>query len=217
MVEKMKKIVLLLLCFMLLLTGCSSQSDTKDTIGNADGGKGSVSGEETSSPSDADADNSSQSPSDEGSSSPSDAGEESSSELKEIMDKMQEAAKNLPSMLHVDSKTESAEAYFASLSTVDYGIVADFIYDSTTDTSNPAPEIAIIKVKDKGDIDAVIASLREHLEGRRLMFENYAAQIDEKQMPMIESAEVFSENDFVVLIVAENAKEVKEAFYEAIK
>lgn len=197
MVEKMKKIILLLLCFMLLLTGCSSQNDTKDTMGNADGGKGSVSGEETSSP--------------------SDAGEESSSELKKIMDKMQEAAKNLPSMLHVDSKTESAEAYFASLSTVDYGIVADFIYDSTTDTSNPAPEIAIIKVKDKGDIDAVTASLREHLEGRRLMFENYAAQIDEKQMPMIESAEVFSENDFVVLIVAENAKEVKEAFYEAIK
>lgn len=197
MVEKMKKIILLLLCFMLLLTGCSSQNDTKDTMGNADGGKGSVSGEETSSPSDAE--------------------EESSSELKKIMDKMQEAAKNLPSMLHVDSKTESAEAYFASLSTVDYGIVADFIYDSTTDTSNPAPEIAIIKVKDKGDIDAVTASLREHLEGRRLMFENYAAQIDEKQMPMIESAEVFSENDFVVLIVAENAKEVKEAFYEAIK
>lgn len=206
----MKKTILLLLCFMLLLTGCSGQSNTKETMGNAEGGNGSVSGEESPSPS-ADDENSEQSEA------PSDSDVDAPSELKEIMDKMKEAGKDLPSMLHVDTKTESAEAYFSSLSTVDYGLIEDFIYDSTTDTSNPAPEIAVIKVKDKADVEAVVSSLREHLNSRRLMFENYSGQIDKRQMPMIESAEVFYENEYVVLIVAENAKEVKEAFYEAVK
>lgn len=218
----MKKIILLFLCFMLFLTGCGSQSKTGDTKGSAAGGNAGVSGEESSSPSGTDADDSSQT-SPDGEMSPDndsmqgDADMDNSSELKGIMDKMKESAKDLPSMLHVDPKTENAEIYFASLSTVDYGLIEDFIYESTTDTSNPAPEMAIIKVKDKSDVEAVTSSLKEHLESRKLMFRNYPDQIDERQMPMVESAQVFSENEYVVFIVAENSKEVKDAFYEAVK
>lgn len=203
----MKKIILLMVCFVLFLTGCDNESKDVSTVGSA----GVDSGENADGQGDSGTDTGS------GEENKDSGDDEGGSGLKGIMDEMMGGAEDLPSMLHVDPSTENAEVYFASLSTVDYGIVKDFIYESTTDTSNPAPEMAIIQVGDTGDIEAVEESLRAHLESRRTMFENYAGQIDERQMPMIESAEVFSEGDYVVLIVAENAKDVKEIFYEAVK
>lgn len=136
-------------------------------------------------------------------------------DLKGLMEAMLGAADNLPSLLHADPAVDKAEIYFASLSTVDYSLIKDFIYESSTDTSNPAPELAIIRVKDEGDAKDVEVSLREHIKSRVSMFENYAGQIDERQMPMLNSCEIFSKDDCVVFIVAENAKEVKEAFNKA--
>lgn len=199
----MKKVILyiFIMCFMVVIGGCGQNNPGKP------GPQGS--GVEEGSAEKGDRENG------DGSEEKNTPEDGKDIDLKELMEAMLGAADNLPSLLHADPAVDKAEIYFASLSTVDYSLIKDFIYESSTDTSNPAPELAIIRVKDEKDVQNVEISLREHIKSRVSMFENYAGQIDEKQMPMLNSSEIFSKDDCVVFIVAENAKEVKEAFNKA--
>ncbi len=189
----MKKFLFFLICTLLLLAGCGSSN-----LSEADG-SGKLP-EESPNPSGKE-----------------DSGEEQNPSLEAVMEEMLSVAKNLPELLLAHPGVENPEYYFACLSAADYGLVEDYRYESSTDTSNPAPELAIIKVKEEGDVNVMEESLREHVNSRLSMFQNYPDQLDKRQIPMVEKAEVFSKGNYVVLIIAENAKDIKKTFLKAVE
>lgn len=124
-----------------------------------------------------------------------------------IQEAMLAAAPSLPEMLTLNSNDEDPDYAFSYLCDIDYSKVgAYFLSYSTKATSD---EIAVIYLNNKNDIPAVTDALKEHIEDRIKLFSTYAPD----EVTRLESSLVFSEGNYVVLIVCDNASEVKNAFY----
>ena len=130
--------------------------------------------------------------------------------MEELRQSMLAAAPSLPEMKTVDDGSDSAAELFAYLSDMDYGKVEHFFLSYSA--KGLADEIAVIAVKDAADAAAAQASLQRHLEGRRLLYEQYQPD----QVPRVESAELFVKGSCAVLIVCDEARQVKEAFLRTV-
>lgn len=136
-------------------------------------------------------------------------------ELSRIRDAMEQAVLDLPEMTLVDASDEMTAAdLFSQLSTLDYEKVDDFFYMTATNQSEKksAEELAVIRLKDSYDAADALASVKEHVKSRSLTFENYMPEL----VPMINRAEMFAYDKYVVLIIAKNQDEVKDVFYDVI-
>lgn len=136
-------------------------------------------------------------------------------ELSRIRDAMEQAVLDLPEMTLVDASDEMTAAdLFSQLSTLDYEKVDDFFYMTATNQSEKksAEELAVIRLKDSYDAADALASVKEHVKSRSLTFENYMPEL----VPMINRAEMFAYDKYVVLIIAKNQDEVKDVFYDII-
>ncbi len=120
-------------------------------------------------------------------------------------------AEALPEMESVASGSSGAEAarLFPYLSDMDYGLVEGYYMAYAAGGS--AEEIAVIAVKDPGDLGEARASLERHLDGRRGLFAVY----DPAGAALLDSARVASAGSAAALLVCENARELEAAFLEA--
>lgn len=129
----------------------------------------------------------------------------------ELREDMLAAAPSLPEMKTVSDGDEKSEALFSYLSDLDYDKVEHFflVYSAT----GLADEIAVIAVKDPADAAEAKASLERHLSNRKQMY----AQYQPDQVPRVENAEVFTKDQYVVLIVCDDAAAVKAAFIRDVE
>ena len=75
-------------------------------------------------------------------------------------------------------------------------------------TTGKADEIAVIAVKDPADVPEAADSLRAHVENRRKLFLQYGPA----EAARVEKAQVFTKNQYAVLIICDDSPAVKTAF-----
>lgn len=126
------------------------------------------------------------------------------------MEKMQkdmlEADSSLPQMEIMNSKKAEGESSFKYLSRLDYSKVSDYflLYSS----EGKADEIAVIELKSKSDMAGAKASLEEHLKKRHNTFEQY----EPSEVPRVDTAKIVEKEQYIALIICNNADNVKSAF-----
>ncbi len=115
-------------------------------------------------------------------------------------------------MNYVSSTDENAKDLFSYVSDMDYEKVDSYFLSYAKDGKGNADEIAVIRVKDKADLDTAVKSLNSHLQKRINLYRTY----DPAQSARIEKGEVFTESGLAILIVSEDNAAVKNACIAAL-
>ncbi len=121
---------------------------------------------------------------------------------------MKSASANLADMSYASSEDENAEKLLSKIADFDYNKVKSFFILYATDGSKSADEIVVVSAKDSDYIREMTALLRDHLEYRISLYKTYGPE----QVPKLEKAEVFSDGKFAVLIAADDAAQIRDAF-----
>lgn len=119
---------------------------------------------------------------------------------------MMEVDTTLPEMVTRSSSEAEAKDNFFYLSDLDYGKVEAYFYACAD--AGTAEEMAVVKLKSKSDVPAMMESLHKHVESRQGTFEEY----DPEQVPLTENAVVTNEGRYVVLIVSKKSGLVQNEF-----
>lgn len=119
---------------------------------------------------------------------------------------MMDADTTLPQMVERSSGDADGEDSFTYLSSLDYGKVDSYFYACAD--AGTAEEIAVVKLKDKGDAAALMESLHDHIEARQGTFAEY----DPEQLPLTEDAVVTRDGRYVTLIVSKKSGLVQKEF-----
>jgi hypothetical protein len=125
---------------------------------------------------------------------------------------MEKADSTLPDMLSLSTNDENAEGlFYDNISDMDYNLIDDF-FVSYAQEGGLADEITVIAVKDTNDIDVAKQALEEHKEKRRKLLEQY----EPEQVKRIEDGIIFTKNQYAVLVICDNAQDVRKAFEKEI-
>ena len=112
-------------------------------------------------------------------------------------------------MRYTSSEDADAENILANVSDMRYAKVDSFcIYYAANGTGN-ADEIAIIQVKNAGDLVEARQSLETHLEKRKSLYATY----DKSQLKKLEAARVVTHDLCAALIVGDDADKLADAFH----
>ena len=132
-------------------------------------------------------------------------------DINSLKENMLSSAENLPNMKTVTSADENASSVFQSLSDLDYGKVASYFLSYSADGS--PYEIAAVTVKNGSDVGEFEASLREHINSRISLYEDYAPEYAKTA----QKAEIVKSGTTVALIMCDNTDDVKQAFESSFK
>lgn len=123
-----------------------------------------------------------------------------------LQESMFSADTTLPKMTTISSDDEQAELNFTYLSDLSYDMVDSYFYAYATDGT--AEEIAVIKLKDKGDVSTMMDALHDHIKQRQGTFQEYAPE----QVGMTEKAVITREDSYVALIISQKNGLVQKTF-----
>lgn len=132
-------------------------------------------------------------------------------DISTIKDAMLAADKDFPEMLSVTSENDNAENQFAYVSSESYDKVEEYVFMYASEGT--AEEVVVVKLKDQADVAAMKTSIEGHVATRIKQFETY----DATQVPMCKEGTVFSNGNYVVLIIAKDVTAVKNAFYSCFE
>ncbi len=131
------------------------------------------------------------------------------------MDALQQALlaadASLPEMLSVTSNVDDAKRLFTYLSDFDYDKVDSYLlsYSST----GTADEIAVIAVKDAGDVTEAKNSLEKHRQDRLKLFQTYGPE----QAARVEKGVVTTHDRYAILLICDNTDDALAAFTSYIE
>ena len=125
-----------------------------------------------------------------------------------LMQRMQEAA-TLPGMLAIRTGDERQERGFAAISTLSFEKVEAFSLLYAADGS--AYELAVISLKDEGDVEALKNTLKAHIDSRAQTYRTYSPE----QAPRAEAAVVAAHGRTVALIMCDDNAAVRAVFDQA--
>ena len=94
---------------------------------------------------------------------------------------------------------------------MDYSKVDKYFLDYAQEGT--AEEVAVIRVKNSKDVDEAKKSLEKHIQDRISFYKTY----DPTQVDRANDAQIFVKDDYAVLIVSDNASEIKKAFEDSFK
>ncbi len=121
------------------------------------------------------------------------------------------ADEKLPEMISVSSSDEDAEKLFSYLSDADYSKVEGFFLSYAAEGGSY--EIAVVALRDEGDVTAMKESIEKHVAGRIELYRNYKPD----QVPRAEAAVVTVSGRYVALIMCDKEDAVREAFEKGVK
>lgn len=136
---------------------------------------------------------------------------ENSVAVSELQKNMLAADTTLPEMVLVSDADEQADLNFSYLSDLSYDLVDSYFYAYAKEGT--AEEIAVVKLKDKGDAATMMDSLHEHIKQREGTFQEY----DPQQVEMVEKAVVTRQGDYVTLIISQKNGLVQKAFQQSFE
>ena len=120
--------------------------------------------------------------------------------MKQLQQAMLAAAPSLSETASTTGDAADAKETFSYVSDLPYDKVENFLLSYST--TGKADEIAVIAVKDSAD------SLRAHVESRRKLFLQYGPA----EAARVEKAQVFTKDQYAVLIICDDSPTVKTAF-----
>ena len=134
-----------------------------------------------------------------------------------LLQVMMEADDSLPEMTTVaidaGSLSSNTADYrdrkktFSYISDLPFDLVDRFAVAYSVD-GRKADEIAVIAVKDEADAGDALDSLRRHQEDRLKLYQTYGPQ----EAARVEKAQLFTRNQYAVLVICDGAEDVKDAF-----
>lgn len=139
------------------------------------------------------------------------SGPNNNASMYDLQKAMLEADSDFPPMITVGSSDENADELFVYLSDMDFDKVDAFFLGYSSE--GLADEVAVIRVKNSGDLDDAVKSLNAHKEGRVHLYETY----DPTQTSRAEAGLVFKNGNYAVLIISDNSSAVKKAFEDGIQ
>jgi len=135
---------------------------------------------------------------------------ESTVSMYDLQKTMLAADSSLPEMTTVNSNAEDAKDLFSYLSDFDYEKVNAFFLAYSS--KGLADEAAVVECKNQADVEAVVKTLKDHVNSRVKLYSSYQGD----QVERAKNALVFSEGKYAVLIISENQKEMQKAFLQAV-
>ncbi len=129
-------------------------------------------------------------------------------DMKKLCENMLAADESLPEMSVVYGSDENGSDLFQYLADFDVDKVDDFFFAYATEGT--AEEIAVVYLKDEDDTEDLEEAIEEHVEGRIIQFRTY----DPSQVERCEDAVIEAKDNYVILIIADEAKDVKAVFDE---
>lgn len=113
-------------------------------------------------------------------------------------------------MKYASSNDANPSDLLSHVSNIDYGKVKAFFICYASNGTGNADEIVAIQVKKKSDLNEAAASLRNHLDTRKTLYETY----DRTQLPKLEKARVLTRGTLAILMVADDTDKMETAFYD---
>ena len=126
--------------------------------------------------------------------------------MKQLQQAMLAAAPSLSETASTTGDAADAKETFSYVSDLPYDKVENFLLSYST--TGKADEIAVIAVKDPADVTKAADSLRAHVESRRKLFLQYGPA----EAARVEKAQVFTKDQYAVLIICDDSPAVKTAF-----
>ncbi|MCR5809645.1 MAG: DUF4358 domain-containing protein [Clostridiales bacterium] len=117
------------------------------------------------------------------------------------------------SMAYASSSDADPAVKLSYVSDVDYSKVEAFFISYAKDGKGNSDEIVVIAMKEEADAAEAAASLQEHIKKRISLYSTY----DPMQVTALEKAEIFTERQYAVLVVAKNSEEIISAFNDFVK
>ena len=117
------------------------------------------------------------------------------------------------SMAYASSADADPADKLRYVSEMDYDKAESFFISYAKDGKGNADEIVVIAVKDAADASEAVDSLKAHIDRRISLYSTY----DPARVKDLEAAEVFSFEQYAVLVVADNAEAIVNAFYDFVK
>ena len=108
----------------------------------------------------------------------------------------------------ITGSVDDAAHLFSYLSDLPYDKVETFLLSYST--KGAADEVAVIAVKDPADVGEAASSLRRHVEQRKQLFQQYGPA----EAARVERAEIFTKDQYAVLLICDDSPAVKTAFEE---
>ena len=121
------------------------------------------------------------------------------------------ADETLPEMKSVSSSDADAESLFSYLSDFDYSKVEGFFLSYAVE--GDSYEIAVVALRDEGDVTAMKESIEKHVAGRVELYKNYKPD----QVSRAETAKVAICGRYVALVMCDKVDAVLDAFEKGIK
>ena len=118
---------------------------------------------------------------------------------------------SLPEMTAVSSSDEKCDELFAYLSDLDFSKVDGYFLAYAAD--GMAYEIAVVALKDEGDVSELKDSLIRHVEGRVNLYKSYAPD----QVEKAENALIVASGRYAALIMCDDQAAVREVFENSVK
>lgn len=127
-------------------------------------------------------------------------------DMSQLQTALLEADDTLPEMQSVHGGMENADHSFSYISTMDYSKIENYL--TSFSTTGKAEEITVIAVKDPADIKEAETALQDHLEYRKKIFQQYAPA----EAKRLDLAQIFTQDQYAVLIITEKGDAVRDAF-----
>ncbi len=133
---------------------------------------------------------------------------DASVDIDTLRDAMLESFGDTADMTTVDSSFENAEELFAYACDVDYRLVKDYFMSYST--LGNADEIVVAQLESQDSAKLAEKGFQKHLDSRKMLFRQYAPD----ELKRTDNAKVFASGNYAVLIIADNAEEIKTVFEE---
>ena len=135
--------------------------------------------------------------------------EEKAVDMKKLQEVVVAADTTLPELKTVTSEDKNAELNFTALSDLDYNLVDSYFYSYAQD--GDVQEIAVIALKEEGDVAEMMETLEKHVENRIGTFQEYTPE----KVELAEKAVITSEGRYVLFVIAEKSGLIQNAFKDS--
>lgn len=136
-------------------------------------------------------------------------GNASSVDEQKLFSDMVAADTSLPEMTTVTSKDKDGELNFSTLCDFDYADVKGYAYAYASEGT--PEEIAVVAVKDASDAAPLMTSIKEHIELRRGVMQEYSPE----DVAMVDNYVLTYNGNLVTLIISSQSGLVQKVFASA--
>lgn len=137
--------------------------------------------------------------------------EEKAVDMKKLQEVVVAADTTLPELKTVTSEDKNAELNFTALSELDYDLVDSYFYSYAQD--GDVQEIAVVALKEEGDVAEMMETLEKHVEKRIGTFQEYTPE----KVELAEKAVITSEGRYVLFVIAEKSGLIQNAFKDSFQ